>query len=297
MRPRPVAARMPYRAHAQPLPDSLRNGSCAGDRNGILFLNQTSPHATDTPACCVLIPCLNEARTIGAVIESILAQNIPVLVVDDGSDDGTPDIVGRLPVTLIRHQERRGKGAALRTGFRAALEHGCEGVVSMDGDGQHVAADIPRLLAAARRYPGHIICGARIRHRERQPTYRRRANDFADWGISWAAGQRLVDTQCGQRYYPREALEMADINSGGFAFETEILIESALQRGVRVVSVPIESRYQGDMRLSHLRPVSDFSRITARVVWRIQRAGLMCDHLRSIRNQAPLVFDPDAETP
>ncbi|GAB3023256.1 glycosyltransferase family 2 protein [Oleiagrimonas citrea] len=247
---------------------------------------------TEPAACCVLIPCLNEALAIRGVIESVLALNLPVMVVDDGSDDGTPEIVSRLPVTLIRHPERRGKGEALRTGFRAALEHGYSAVISMDGDGQHVAEDIPRLLAAAQRYPNHIISGARIRHRERQPNYRRRANDFADWGISWAAGQRLIDTQCGQRYYPRAALELADIKSGGFAFETDILIEAALQRDVRVASVPIESRYQGDMRLSHFRPVRDFSRITARVVWRILRAGLMRDHLRQIRNQQPLIVDP-----
>jgi len=245
------------------------------------------------PSCCVLIPCLNEARAIRSVIESVLALDLPVLVVDDGSDDATPDIVSGLPVTLVRHDQRRGKGEALRTGFRAALQRGHEAVISMDGDGQHVAADIPRLLAAAQRHPGHIVSGARIRHRERQPGYRRRANDFADWGISWAAGQALVDTQCGQRYYPRAALELADIDSGGFAFETDILIEAALQRDVRVVSVPIESRYQGDMRLSHFRPVRDFSRITARVVWRILRHGLMLENLRRIRGTQPLIHDPD----
>lgn len=247
------------------------------------------------PSCCVLIPCLNEAQAIRGVIESVLALDLPVLVVDDGSDDATPDIVAELPVKLVRHDTRRGKGEALRTGFRTALELGHDGVVSMDGDGQHVAADIPRLLDAARAHPGHIVSGARIRHRERQPGYRRRANDFADWGISWAAGQALVDTQCGQRFYPRAALELAGIDSGGFAFETDILIEAALQRGVRVVSVPIESRYQGDMRLSHFRPVRDFSRITARVVWRILRGGLMLDHLRRIRGAEPLIHDPDRE--
>ena len=253
----------------------------------------STPTAAAPARCCVLIPCLNEAQSIRAVIDSVQALDLPVLVVDDGSDDGTADIVAGLPATLVRHPCRRGKGEALRTGFRAALARGFDAVVSMDGDGQHVAEDIPRLLATARAYPGHIVCGARIRHRERQPDYRRRANDFADWGISWAAGQALIDTQCGQRYYPRAALELAGIDSGGFAFETDILIEAALQRGVRVVSVPIESRYRGDMRLSHFRPVRDFSRITARVVWRILRHGLMLDHLRRIRGEKPHVHDPE----
>jgi glycosyltransferase involved in cell wall biosynthesis len=73
---------------------------------------------------CVLIPCLNEALAIGKVVESALALGAPVIVVDDGSDDGTTDIVAALPVTLIRHDTRRGKGEALRTGFREALRRG-----------------------------------------------------------------------------------------------------------------------------------------------------------------------------
>jgi len=256
-------------------------------------MNAASDAPAPAPNCCVLIPCLNEAQSIRTVIESVRELGLPVLVVDDGSDDGTAEIVAGLSVMLVRHPERCGKGEALRSGFRAALERGYDAVLSMDGDGQHVAEDIPRLLAAAHAYPGRIVCGARIRRRERQPGYRRRANDFADWGISWAAGQALVDTQCGQRYYPRAVLELAGIDSGGFAFETDILIEAALQRDVRVVSVPIESRYRGDMRLSHFRPLRDFSRITARVVWRILRHGLMLGHLRRIRGDKPHVYDPD----
>ena len=146
-------------------------------------------------SCCVLIPCLNEAKAIREVIESVLKLELPVIVIDDGSDDGTRDIVAEFPVELIRHEQRKGKGEALRSGFRAALEGGFAGAVSMDGDGQHVAEDIPRLLSAAALYPRHIITGARVIHRDRQPAYRRLANDFADWGISWACGQRLIDTQ------------------------------------------------------------------------------------------------------
>ena len=103
-----------------------------------------------TPRCCILIPALNEERAIRDVVESALAVCPDVIVVDDGSDDATPAIVGALPVTLIRHPQRMGKGEALRDGFRAALRLGFDAVVTMDGDGQHLAADIPRLLAAAR---------------------------------------------------------------------------------------------------------------------------------------------------
>ncbi|HET7359792.1 MAG TPA: glycosyltransferase family 2 protein [Rhodanobacteraceae bacterium] len=251
---------------------------------------------------CVLIPCLNEALAIRKVVESALALGAPVIVVDDGSDDGTPDIVATLPATLIRHATRRGKGEALRTGFREALRRGYVAAVTMDGDGQHVASDIPRLLSAAARYPNHIVTGARLINRHRQPTYRRRANDFADWGISWACGQRLVDTQSGQRYYPRAALELVDIDTQGFVFESEILIEAAWQRGVRVASVPIESRYQGshekgEFRLSHFRPVSDFLRITLRVIGKVVRAGFLWDNYRRVRDEQPLLVDDHLPAP
>lgn len=255
---------------------------------------------TDPSPCCVLIPCLNEERAIGALVESVLALGMPVIVVDDGSDDATPDIVGALPVTLIRHSERRGKGEALRSGFREALKRGYSGVVTMDGDGQHVAADVPRLVAAAALFPRHIISGARLINRERQPTYRRLANDFGDWGISLACGQRLIDTQSGQRYYPREAVELVDIDTEGFVFESEILIEAAWQRGIRVASVPIESRYESsraasEFRLSHFRPVSDFMSISTHVVWKFLRSGRFWENVRKVRHQQPLLIERPRE--
>ncbi|HET8899602.1 MAG TPA: glycosyltransferase family 2 protein [Rhodanobacteraceae bacterium] len=256
----------------------------------------------DSPACCVLIPCLNEELAIGAVVQSVLAQGLPVVVIDDGSDDATVDIVSRMPVTLIRHPARRGKGEALRSGFRHALAAGYRGALSMDGDGQHSAADLPRLLAVATAWPHHIVIGARLINRDEQPVFRRRANDFGDWGISWACGQRLTDTQSGQRYYPREVLELVDIEAEGFVFESEILIEANWQRGVRVVAVPIESRYEKThhagprrFRVSHFRPLKDFLGITTRVVWKIVRRGCMWDSRRRARADSPLIVDPTAE--
>lgn len=244
---------------------------------------------------CILIPCYNESRAIARVIEEAGKLGAPIFVIDDGSDDGTPDIVARLPVNLLRNTRRGGKGEALRMGFRHALAEGFDGAVTMDGDGQHHASDIPAMVQAAREYPRHIVVGARLINRERQPKARRRANDFADWGISWACGQRLVDTQSGQRYYPREALELADIEAEGFVFESDILIESARQRGVRVAAVPIESRYessdqQSDMRHSHFRPLPDFLRITSHVVWKTATSGRLIRNYRAMHREPALLI-------
>ena len=243
------------------------------------------------PRWCVLIPCLNEERAIEAVVRSVLALGAPVIVIDDGSDDRTPEIVGHLPVTLIRHDERRGKGEALRSGFREAMRQKYEAVLSMDGDGQHLAADIPRLLAAARAYPNHIVIGARLLDRAQQPRSRRRANSIADWGISWACAQPVADTQSGQRWYPRDALLLVDLPAENFVFEAAILIAGAREKGLGVVSVPIASRYHGAFRLSHFRPVRDVTRITTYTIGRVVHYGNIVDSYRRSRATPPRVVE------
>ncbi|MGN6237222.1 glycosyltransferase family 2 protein [Dyella sp.] len=245
----------------------------------------------DLPRWCVLIPCLNEEAAIEAVVGAVLALEAPVIVIDDGSDDRTPELVAQLPVTLIRHATRRGKGEALRSGFREALRQGYEAVLTMDGDGQHLASDIPRLLAAARRYPRHIVIGARLLDREQQPKGRRRANGVADWGISWACAQPVADTQSGQRWYPREALELVDLPAENFVFEAAILIAAAREKGLGIVSVPIASRYHGTFRLSHFKPVRDVTRITTYTIGRVIHYGAIIASYRRSRRAPTVLHD------
>jgi glycosyltransferase involved in cell wall biosynthesis len=236
----------------------------------------------NTPRWCVLIPCLNEEAAIQSVVESVLALGVPVIVIDDGSDDRTPEIVAALPVTLLRHAQRRGKGEALRCGFREALRQGYDAVVTMDGDGQHLASDIPRIAAAAARYPDHIVIGARLLDKDQQPKGRRRANAVADWGISWACAQPVADTQSGQRWYPRAALDLVDLPAENFVFEAAILIVASREKKLGVVSVPIASRYHGQFRPSHFSPVRDVVRITVYTVGRVVHYGhIMASHRRS----------------
>jgi glycosyltransferase involved in cell wall biosynthesis len=242
-------------------------------------------------SCCVLIPCLNEEKAIARIINEVLALGLDVIVVDDGSDDRTPEIVAGLPVTLLRHAQRSGKGEALRTGFREVLRQGYDTVVTMDGDGQHLAADVPRLIAAAHRYPEHIVIGARLLDKAQQPKGRRRANAVADWGISVACAQAIADTQSGQRLYPRAVIDMVDIPADNFVFEAALLIAASRELGVRVVSVPIASRYHGEFRLSHFRPVHDVTRITLYTVGRAFHYGKWRQAFRGARN-TPLIVDP-----
>jgi glycosyltransferase involved in cell wall biosynthesis len=250
--------------------------------------------ATEAARIVVVIPALNEERAIRAVITSVLAIVPNVILIDDGSTDATLDRVADQPISVIRHAKPLGKGQGLRDGFRKARELGFDAVIAMDGDGQHLAEDIPRLLAAARRYPEHIVIGARIRNRENQPTARRRANAVADWGISWGCGVPVADTQSGQRYYPLAALELVDLAADDFVFEAALLIAAVRDRQIGVVSVPIDSRYHGEFRGSHFRPVRDVTRITWYTIKRVVHYGHVIDSYRRSHSTPPLVFDPPA---
>jgi glycosyltransferase involved in cell wall biosynthesis len=248
--------------------------------------------ATDPRRVAVVIPALNEERAIRGIVESVLAICPNVIVVDDGSTDATRERIADLPVTLIEHATSLGKGQGLRDGFRKARALGFDAVIAMDGDGQHLAADIPRMLAAAERYPEHIVIGARVLKRENQPPARRRANAAADWGISWGCGMAVVDTQSGQRYYPLAALELADLAADDFVFEAALLMAAAREKHLGIVSVPIESRYHGEFRSSHFRPIRDVTRITLYTAGRIVHYGAIIASYRRSHGAPPLIYDP-----
>ena len=246
----------------------------------------------------VVIPALNEALRIADVVAGALAQADLVIVVDDGSDDDTAAIVAATSAVLLRHPHRMGKGQALRDGFAEALRRSMAAVVTMDGDGQHDARDIPRLVAAANAHPGNIVNGARLRKRSSQPWYRRIGNDFGDWGIAWGCGFQLVDSQSGQRLYPAPVLALGDVPGEGFVFEAQILISAARELGFGLVSVPVETRYAmagGEpFRKSHFRLFRDLASITSHVVGQVLTGGRLLDAWRATRRRAPVVFDPDA---
>jgi glycosyltransferase involved in cell wall biosynthesis len=233
-----------------------------------------------------VIPVYNEAPTVRGVVERTLAQLAQVIVVDDGSTDGTAAALEGLPVTMLRNPRNLGKAASLWRGIALALADDAEVVITLDGDGQHRPEDIPRLLAEHRLDPEALVVGARLHDAGGIPADRYYANRFANFWIAWAAGQRVEDSQSGFRAYPAPLLRALPARLGraaSFVFESEVLIEAG-RRGARLAWVPVPAIYEPRARRSHFRPVADFMLITRMVAWKLLSRGLyLRGLLRSLR--------------
>ncbi|HSW20750.1 MAG TPA: glycosyltransferase family 2 protein [Ramlibacter sp.] len=224
----------------------------------------------------IAIPAYQEAATIRALVLKALEHTPNVLVVDDGSTDGTGQQLQGLPVTLLAHSSNRGKEASLRTAFAHAVAQQAVCVIAMDGDGQHDPADVPLLLEAWRAHSGLIVIGSRLHDRSQFPLARWRANRVACFWISWAAGHPIADSQSGFRVYPREVMRIAlgpGVRGRRFTFESEVLIEAA-RHGHSTLAVAIPGRYPVNARPSHFRPVWDITKIVLMVAGRLLRSGM-----------------------
>lgn len=217
-------------------------------------------HGRPPAGVVAVIPVFNEVRFIGGVVERVLCRLPVVIVVDDGSTDGSGESAARRGATVIRHERNRGKGAALQSGFRGALDAGCEGVVTLDGDGQHSPEDIPRLLEAARECDADVVIGRRRRVKGVMPEPRRLVNASSSALVSLLTGRRFSDIHSGFRFLRRRVLERVPLRARGFDAETAFLFDIARRR-FRVVEEPVETLY-GDQE-SKIRPVTDTMRFFA----------------------------------
>lgn len=221
---------------------------------------------------CVVIPALNAAETIGELIRRIRRRGLAVIVVDDGSQDQTAAVAAREGAFVISHLRNEGKGSALRTGFAYALRERFDGVVTMDGDGQHDPEDIEHLIHAAERQHAGIVVGNRMMNGTVMPPLRRWTNRAMSAIVSLVSRHRIPDSQCGFRLIRGEVLSSLSLRARHFEIETELLLE-ALQRPQpwKTISVPVQTIYR--RQASSIRPVRDGIRFL-RVV---------CRHLRRSR--------------
>lgn len=213
-----------------------------------------------------MIPTYNNAGTIADVVRRTLDHCLDVIVVADGCTDGTlnilRDIEGSEGITIVSYAQNKGKGTALKRGFRKALEMGFAYAITLDADGQHFPEDIPAMLHANQKHPGALVVGRRkgLDKAERDKGSKF-ANAFANFWFAVQTGHRLRDTQSGFRLYPLKKLYGLSLLTSRYEAELELLV-FASWHGVEIASVPVSVFYPPqEERVSHFRPIPDFSRI------------------------------------
>ncbi len=207
-----------------------------------------------------IIPAYNASRTLEPVIRSAREQIETVVVVDDGSGDGTGDVARRTDAVVLTHAVNRGKGAALKTAFQWACGQGLEGVVTLDADGQHLPREIPKFLECYEKTGGDLIIGGRAHLFGEMLPRRRMANRFSAWTISIASGTGITDSQSGFRFYSTRLLHAVRLRSNGFAMESEVIVRAG-RGGFKVLTTPIELGFVDGVSTSHYKPLMDTVRI------------------------------------
>ncbi len=218
-----------------------------------------------------VIPAYREERRVREVVAGARRQGAPVVVVDDGSPDGTAAAAEAAGAMVIRHEQNRGKGAALRTGFEYARRNGARAVICLDADGQHDPAEIPKFIEAWRRTAIPVLIGNRMADPAGMPLVRRWTNRFMSALLSREMKQYVPDTQCGYRLFAIEVTPFMAGRSVRFDADSEALLLLAA-RGVRIGAVRIRTIYRGEK--SNIRPLRDAIRFFRMLRdWRRGRRG------------------------
>lgn len=209
----------------------------------------------------VVIPAFQAEATLPAVLDGVRASlpGARLLVVDDGSTDGTAVAARRAGAQLVRHDSNLGKGRALESGLDEAVRCGARCVVTMDADGQHPPASVPSLLAALREGVVDVVVGARRRDAGTMPWLRRASNRLSSALLSRALGVRVPDSQSGFRAFTARVAGAVRPSGARYEFETEFLFLAA-GLGFRLGAVPVPTVYAGAR--SHFRYAADTARLT-----------------------------------
>lgn len=212
----------------------------------------------------VVIPTYNNHKTIAQVIADVKQYSNHVFVVNDGSTDGTADILANIDgISVITHQHNCGKGTALKNGLCRAKADGFRYAITIDSDGQHFASDIPLFAQEIDQNPDCLLVGSRNIQADNMPDKNTFANKFSNFWFRLETGVNLPDTQSGYRLYPLTKMNVQKrYYTAKYEFELEALV-FASWAGVKVKNIPVNVYYppEGE-RVSHFRPGRDFTRIS-----------------------------------
>lgn len=244
-------------------------------------------------SCCVVIPTYNNQKTIAQVLEGVLQYTHQVLVVVDGATDKTPEIIQEIqnkqtePFTLIQYHPNQGKGMALRTAFKKALELGYRYVLTIDSDGQHFPSDFHLFLEKIKENPDSLIMGSRNLNIENVPGKNSFGNKFSNFWFLVETGMKLPDTQTGYRLYPIKKMQKMRFFTARFEFEVEVIVKAAW-KGILILPIPIQVYYaKGDERVTHFRPFKDFFRISLLNTYLVTLAFLWYKPLKVLKGLNP----------
>lgn len=217
----------------------------------------------------IVIPARNESARIGAVLTRIEAVpgigSHAVIVVDDGSTDGTAAVARTGSAAVVRHAINLGKGAALRTGCEMALRMSCDVIAVMDADGQHDPADLPRLVQPLLAGEADIVCGAR-RFSAEMPAAMRVGNHGLSRLFKLLFGIEVSDTQCGLRAFTAAAYRRVRWVATDYSVETEMLVRAARAR-LRMREIEIATVYHD--RYKGTTPIDGLKIFANMVLWRV----------------------------
>ena len=201
--------------------------------------------------CLVALPVYNEARHVDRVLDEVRRYSREILVVDDGSSDGTAELLARRrDIRVVRHPENRGYGAALLTAFAYSQEHDFDLLVTIDCDGQHEPQRIPSFFKACT--PDvDIVSGSRYLEPfagdSAPPPERRRINEQVTAELNRRLGLSLTDAFCGFKCYRVEALRKLNISEPGYAMPLEVWVQAAAA-GLKVIELPVPLIYLDEKR-------------------------------------------------
>lgn len=217
----------------------------------------------DAQRICVLVPTYNNEQTLEKVLNDIERYTSNIVIVNDGSTDSTADILERFAhLHIVTYEPNRGKGHALKVGFRKAYELGFTHAISIDSDGQHYPSDLPAFLEAIEQRPEALIIGARNMDQEHIPGKSSFGNRFSNFWFWVETGIRLPDTQSGYRAYPLAQAATMKYFSRKYELEIEAPVRMAW-KGVPVSYIPVQVYYPpAEERITHFRPFKDFTRIS-----------------------------------
>ena len=196
------------------------------------------------PKILVAVPAYNEGKYIGTVVLKTRQYADEVIVLDDGSTDDTSEIARLAGATVIRHEENKGKGAAIRSILAEVKRKDHDVLVLIDADFQHEPEEIPLLIEPIWR-GSDLVIGSRELQRSNIPLYRRIGQKVLLYSTHILSGKRLSDSECGFRALSPRAVTELKLSQGGFAIEAE-MIAAAAEKGLKVTQVPISAIYTKD---------------------------------------------------